>query len=212
MVFAQRNHVTVDEIAPKYYAGRNMWLDHFLPLVGPDATIQTEIAVEYTPMEFGETIKITGHPDVLITQGHESIVIDWKTGRADEDHTDQIRAYMAAALLGNPIGTRARGYVASLTLGTIDALEMSREDLQAFDKQLLDAAQDHASGKEQAGEHCTYCPRRNECKTRAEWIGASLAVIDKAQTWDLAQYSPRNCSKSGSAQGLSKKPPKWRRK
>jgi hypothetical protein len=149
----------------------NQMRDELNPKIPP----QTELKVQ--------TSLIEGTLDLAYEFDDACVVYDWKAGRHEGDHTNQICGYLEGYMHARPSIKRGIGIVVWLRTGHIDRIEMSREDLDQWREGF--SAQYTAIGKHYAaGSHCHFCPRRVECKTVREYSQnavKSLVSIGKAE-------------------------------
>lgn len=138
----------------------------------------------------GPNLELTGTADV-ITQSWSGVdgwqtggdgtmavqVLDWKTGRRDADHREQLMGYAALALLNYPEAAYALGRIVWLRTDETEIYSLTRADLVHWRERLL------AKVKEteyRPGPHCQYCPRQHSCPAHQEMQRGALAVIGGA--------------------------------
>jgi hypothetical protein len=111
---------------------------------------------------------LTGHSDVMSLQDSAAWVADFKTGRADEDYTDQLMGYALLACEARDVD-EAHVCLIRVRERTADWEHYNRDQLvgwwRAFAKRLRDEAELYRPGR-----HCGYCPRFHECPGAASHL------------------------------------------
>lgn len=151
----------------------------------PTDRLHTETPLRH---QVTENLVLTGTPDVLIERNAGDVVqvVDWKTGRRDADHREQMMGYMALTLR-NFRASRALSRIVWLRDMEAEMYSMGRDELVAWENRL------EAQGKDNAyrpGPHCKWCPRRFSCQARAEMQSSSLAILGAAQGRALSSMTP----------------------
>jgi hypothetical protein len=173
---AERYVIEVKDLAFLVSSGRKIWeqiKEHF-----PNP--HTEIPLEtYWPVE---DIRLTGHPDVFSVDGDKARILDWKSGRLDEDFRAQMLGYALLVLENDPSINEVWVGVARLREQTIDGETFTREQVEAWWGKLVE----QVVGPEQfnPGRWCGYCPRRAECPAK------NALVIQTAQVLAVLQSGP----------------------
>ena len=159
---AARHGVPEDDVRVLCGQAARMWADG-LGAAHPAAT--AEVAMSETV----GGLTITGTADALVHD--EAAVLDWKSGRVDADHGDQLAAYAWLAVMDAGADT-ARTTVAWIRDGEIETRTWTRDALRAW------AAAAAARRLGWAGR--TWRPRAGELRTgptapearrRARWWG-----------------------------------------
>ncbi len=125
----------------------------------------------------------TGTADVVHHDGVTAAVLDWKTGREQSDYQAQLMAYAYAlrAKYGMPESGVVKGVVVWLRDSTFDVWDFDDDALEAFKERMLASAP--LVGREyNPGNHCGFCPRRNECVARAQYLKQSTAMVLQSET------------------------------
>lgn len=136
-----------------------------------------EIECELFAWDEAERLKLTGHVDVLSPTFEDGIrILDWKTGHADENHEQQMRAYIWLALRTYTGHEFAEAYVVRLREMTVDTYRWTRREL---DHWYAGVVRDTADVERyRPGRHCGFCPRRIECvATRDATVAAITGLI-----------------------------------
>jgi hypothetical protein len=163
---ARRHAVDVNECSMLCKWAYRAWdkiSDHF-----PDA--RTEVS-----MAFG---MLTGTADVLTTPAlcdGETRVLDFKSGRSETDHWNQVRGYAWMSLQNYPEATGAYGAVLRVRDQVIDGERWTRDELEAWYTGLEHklAHRDRFN----PGTHCQYCPRGLTCEAKTALIIQAAAVL-----------------------------------
>lgn len=189
---ASLHGVDEGELRPLYHQGVKAW-GELHPLGKSVAEAERELSALITP-----DIELTGTADVLARswttgdweqggQGPMAVsVIDWKTGRRDSDHREQLMGYAALGLLNYPDAAYAFGRIVWLRSDETEVYSLTREGLVQWRERLIDKA---AETDYRPGPHCQYCPRHHSCPAHQEMQRGALAVIG-GPTLDLAQLGP----------------------
>lgn len=129
----------------------------------PEPMVEQELEVELGP------IRVTGHADVVTIisrpDGKTDVrVLDWKTGRKQEDYTPQTLTY--ALMLRRYFGADR----VTIMIGWVR--DQSYES-ETFDAHILDAHEAKLIERLTAsnppystGKHCAWCGRKHECPAR----------------------------------------------
>jgi hypothetical protein len=158
------------DLGPLYVGASKLWNDW-----GPKGR-DHQLKVEIPLSTAVDAVEVTGQADVITYYpGLEAVeVIDWKSGRRDADHRDQVLAYCALALEAYPGAQVAIGKVCWLRTLEVEAVSMSRWDLPSWRDRLRMQFRNEAF---QPGTHCQYCPRKHSCPGREEMQRGALAVL-----------------------------------
>ncbi len=151
------------------WSGLNIWkrLQAELKALASEAAFESTI-----PVDGGEDIQLTGHPDILCeADGNILVVIDFKSGYVDTDYNDQLMGYVKLAWDAHPNYDSAKIVTAWLRDGIIEADDISRADLDAWTERLREGI---ASDDFNDGEHCMNCSRKFECPALATKIKAVI--------------------------------------
>lgn len=171
------------ELGGLFVAASRAWRG-FRPEEG-QATSHAEVPMS---MLVGD-VMVTGQADVVINYGPGDVirVIDWKSGRRDADHREQIMGYCALALEAYPQADGAMGTIAWLRTGEPEAYSMNRRDLVAWKERLAVQVKDESF---KVGTHCQYCPRKHTCPGREDMQRGALAVITGTRAALLREMPP----------------------
>jgi hypothetical protein len=149
-----------------YATAKKLWRQFHMWFPDP----RTEVYLEHG--------QLTGHIDVFSSVPGEVRVLDYKTGRLDLDHHEQLRGYSWLALQDMPEADSAYGMVVNVRAGTYDAERFTREELDAWHAGLIERIGN--TNVYIAGRHCGYCPRRHECPARMQLLKQALVTLDIA--------------------------------
>lgn len=109
------------------------------------------------------TVGLTGHPDVVSIIGKEARVLDWKTGRVEGDHTEQLRAYAYLICKTFDVDT-VRAVVCDVRYQDIrKPVTFTRAELAEWYQQVARRLREQGYA---TGSHCQYCPRAIECPAK----------------------------------------------
>jgi hypothetical protein len=163
---AELHGVDADELGFLLAMGRKAWVElapHFP---------WSRAEVEFDETELLAKTKV----DVLsISEDHIS-VLDWKTGRVEKNHSEQLMGYLYAAT--RLFGPRKKMTIATVwvRLGVYETKQVTEQEVDDFEERL--AVYASRAGKVwNPGEHCGFCPGQYTCKARTESIGQAVAVF-----------------------------------
>lgn len=151
----------------------------------------TEVAMSAEVMP---GVLLTGHADLVATNGTVAHVWDWKTGRKDSDYSHQMRAYGALVMLDNPELTEVTVSVLWVRDEEIESYRMTRAGAEAWLRELADRVI-RWDGVYRTGSHCAHCPRSHECEAAKAMARRDLEVVADPMTvaraeGELALMSP----------------------
>jgi hypothetical protein len=172
------------ELGGLFVAASRAWKS-LRPQDGQGATTHAEIPMS---MMVGD-IMITGQADVVVDYGPGDAVrvIDWKSGRRDADHREQIMGYCALALEAYPQADGAMGTISWLRTQEHETYSMNRRDLVAWKERLAVQVRDTSF---KVGNHCQYCPRKHTCPGREDMQRGALAVVMGTRAALLREMTP----------------------
>ncbi len=169
------------EMAPLYYQGVKSW-GLLRPLGKSEVSAEVSFAAQVSP-----DIELTGTADVVAkswsTIGNELAggegsmavtVLDWKTGRRDADHREQLMGYAALALMRYPEAVYAFGRVVWLRTDETEVYSLTRAGLVDWRERL---AAKVLETEYRPGPHCQYCPRQHSCPAKQDMQRGALAVL-----------------------------------
>jgi hypothetical protein len=119
---------------------------------------------------------LTGHADLLTITGTVARGGDWKTGRKDSSHEQQLRAYCALVMLENPELTEVTFTAIWVRDSEIENYTMSRAGCLSWLAELMQSVV-HWDGVYRTGPHCGHCPRNHECPAVLAHIRRDVAAI-----------------------------------
>jgi hypothetical protein len=157
-----------DEVGRLSLWARRAWeqLSHHFPAP------QTEVPFSLTS---GAGVELTGHLDVLSVPDDEVRVCDFKTGRVDDSHDDQLRGYAYLALLNHPSAARAYSALIRVRDQVCDGRYYERAELERWWTRTLERLRDLETHR--PGRHCSGCPRRLSCPAVAKLIEHSMHIL-----------------------------------
>lgn len=171
---------SIPDIARKYSAdpdetrmlvamGAKLWGE----VSGSFVDAMTEVALK---IEIAPGIFLTGNSDLLAISQTSMRVGDWKTGRKDNDHSHQFKAYASMALLSSTDITEATGTGLWVRDQEIENYTLDRLGAQMWVDsvvcQIIEWDQVYRPGK-----HCGFCPRNFECEASNALIRRDVAAI-----------------------------------
>jgi len=177
---ASLHGVDEGELRPLYHQGVKAW-GELHPLGKSIAEAERELSALIAP-----DLELTGTADVLAKswttgdwekggEGPMAVsVIDWKTGRRDSDHREQLLGYAALALLTYPDAVYAFGRIVWLRTDETEVYSLTREDLVLWRERLISKARETDY---RPGPHCQYCPRHHSCPAHQDMQRGALAVM-----------------------------------
>lgn len=172
------------ELGGLFVAASRAWKS-LRPQDGQGATTHAELSMS---MVVGD-VTVTGQADVVINYGPGDAVrvVDWKSGRRDADHREQVMGYCALALETYPEADGAMGTISWIRTGDPETYSMNRRDLVAWKERLLVQVRDESF---KVGNHCQYCPRKHTCPGREDMQRGALAVVTGTRAALLREMPP----------------------
>lgn len=171
---AQRHGVDERELRILLYQASTLWAEVHQSF--PNASTEAELAYAAPDGSF----VLTGHADIIGSSADLVHVGDWKFGRLDRDHAEQLRGYAALAILK----TKAR----EATAGVLWVREHEYEHygLQAAEVpawlERIKTEIVNWDGTFRSGSHCAHCPRNHECPAHHALVRRDVAVIADKST------------------------------
>ncbi len=135
-------------------------------------------------------IHLTGHADVLSvvespTDGCGQVrVLDYKTGRTDEDHDAQLRGYAWLALQAHPWADDASVCLVRVREQTADWGHYSRREMAIWWEEEVREVVVRERREFNPGRHCGHCKRGPTCPAKTALMGQ---MVDS-----LLDYDPTN--------------------
>lgn len=133
----------------------------------------TEVDLKH---EIAPGVFLTGHADLLAVSQTSMRVGDWKTGRKDNDHSHQFRAYAAMAVLATEGVDEVTGTGLWVRDQEIENYTMNRAEATRWAQSLL-AQVVNWDGIYRPGHHCLHCPRNHECEASNALVRRDVAAI-----------------------------------
>ena len=148
---------------------------------------QTETIVAADPFAVGGTdYIIRGVADVLSPIGDESaIILDWKSGRVDSGHTNQMigLAYSAWDVMGSPDKSTISVVIVYLRHRYHRVLRFDANTLRSWYHDLAHNILPCVAYS--PGAHCAFCEVAASCDARKECVGSMIDVLMHGQKTDL---------------------------
>lgn len=172
---AKRHEVDEQALRGLLAQGQKLWAS--VRESFPNAS--TEQALEYAAPD--GSFRLTGHADVIGASSDTLHVGDFKTGRLDNDHSEQIKGYAALALhraakLGATDVKRATAGVLWVRDEEYEHYTMPAEQMPAWFERLRSEVVDW-DGTYRVGDHCKHCPRNHECPAGIALVRRDVAAI-----------------------------------
>jgi len=118
--------------------------------------------------KFGD-LTLSGHPDFLGSDSEGNLVIiDWKTGFADDDATDQLMGYLTLGLEKFPEFKGGKIITVYCRTKKMDTKVILKSDIGWWLEKVF-LAHDNVETFN-PGPHCKYCPRKYECEAKGEML------------------------------------------
>lgn len=152
-------------------------------------SLDDEFLAEWDPAyQPKKAIRLTGHIDVIsvIPEYREVRIADWKTGRVESDHLDQMRAYGLLALYRYPECQTVFANILRVREGTKEEHSWTRPELWAWWSRFTEKL-----GREDysPGTHCTHCPRALECPALQTVVDSSVRSLLSVDEFVASQVS-----------------------
>lgn len=165
---AQRYHADPDEVRMLCAMGVKLWRE--VRETFPGAITEADLELELD----GATL--TGHMDLTAITGDVARGADWKTGRLDSDHSEQMKAYGTLLLLTYPQLREATVTILWVRDGEIENYTMTRADAIAWVAR-VESEVIRWDGTYRPGSHCQHCPRSHECAAANAMARRDVAAI-----------------------------------
>ncbi len=184
---ASEHSVDVNDLEPLFSYGTKAWRELSPHFPSP----RTECALDPTDITTG------GTADVLHASAETAVVNDWKSGRVRRNAREQLASYAYALRqqYGMPASGVIKGVATWLRFGEIEVYDFDSAALDAFAQSYALDVVDQIGKRYAPGEHCTFCPRVNECEARTAFLrGAAMVVAEgpgPLAPADLAALYPR---------------------
>lgn len=138
----------------------------------------TEAAIEAT----FHGVRLTGHVDLLSLAARRARGGDWKSGRKDSDHSQQLRGYAALihAAAPDPLDEVT---MTALWLRTreIENYTMDRTDYARWQQEFRERLTEWDGVTYHPGDDCQHCPRVHECAHGRAYLQSAVAVVADRQ-------------------------------
>lgn len=140
-------------------------------------------------------IELTGHADVLsveyqATDGLGEVrVLDWKTGREDFNHDDQLKGYGLLGLEAHPDAESVSVALCRVRYQTVDLGHFTRAELRDWWQGIAGRVLRERRAFN-PGRHCGYCPRGLTCPAKTALLrqavgGLTITDDDYTQALDV---------------------------
>ncbi len=158
-----------DELTILVRQGWRWWLEmrHLFPAP------ETEVPCEFSTPDC--QLLLTGHIDLLSDMGEEVAVLDWKTGRDDSNHEEQVRGYSWLALQRHSDALAVYAAVVRVREGTVDAYRWSRSELEQWVERIADELRKR--DRFNPGAHCGFCRRALTCEAREAQLALQVEAL-----------------------------------
>jgi hypothetical protein len=133
-------------------------------------------------------VMLSGHVDLLCALGSEIRLLDWKTGRVDADHRQQIMGYCWLALQNYPDSESAYAMVLRVRDQSLDAHRYSRAELDRWYANLCRKMD--TPHRFRPGRHCVGCPRGASCPAKTALISQAAQGLSGFSHDFLTQLPP----------------------
>ncbi len=200
--YAAIHHVNADDCAILCHQSWECWEQ----LQGSFPDPKTEVRLE----DAGE-LNLGGTLDLLSIVEDLAAVIDWKSGRTEDDHGEQARAYGYLALQAHPECTHVSVTIVHVREREADTQTYTREELDRWYRGCVRRIQD-GKGIYRPGEHCSRCPRAVGCPARmkmlacaatsmsgVEWCTKELSDVDLVRTIKAVRMMKAHVESAASA-------------
>lgn len=166
---AKRHGIAVGELRALLAQAARLWAS--VRESFPGASTEQELSYEHPDGSF----VLTGHADIIGASGESVHVGDWKFGRLDSDHSEQLKGYAALGLL------RAGAQQATATVlwvreGEGEHYTMSASEVAGWLERVRQEIVDW-DGTYRVGSHCGRCPRSHECPAGHALVRRDVAAI-----------------------------------
>jgi hypothetical protein len=168
VAIGQRFGVDPDELRSLAWNGLWVWKQIREAFAG--AKGEADLAAEIG------SVTLTGHVDLLSIRDDVAHLIDWKFGRVDRDHAEQVRGYAALVLRRYPEVQRVSMAIAWMRDRELEPYSMTREQLPAWEARFTGELADW-DGVFHPGPGCWACPRSHECPAMTALARRDVEVL-----------------------------------
>ena len=166
--------------------GRNCWrkLQGYFPFPTTELPLEGEL----------NGVRLTGHADVFSFVGQPADgcgqirIIDWKTGRVDESHVNQLKGYALLACLAYPEADTATVFLVRVREQCADTHHFTRAELLDWWAGICESVKVETPALNPS-RHCGYCPKRLTCPAFRESLAVSTAMVSSYRDGDLIDFS-----------------------
>jgi hypothetical protein len=168
-----------EELKIQAFIGLQLWArvrDRFV-----DAQAEVPLSA---PFDLGDgvIIELTGNLDALAVKRRIAALGDWKFGRIDKNHANQVKGYQALVLANYPEVEKVYGFV-GWALGTepgsgpdVEDYVMTRDGMWEW-LELLKAEVLRWDGVYHPGEQCAFCARAYGCPAMVAMARRDVLVL-----------------------------------
>ena len=135
---------------------------------------------EYEMRHEADGIELTGHADVVAMRMGTVYGVDFKTGFADVDHSQQMMGYGFLALQESQAAS-VRWAVVHVREQEITWCHWTRDELNGWWHRLVNHVR--AAETYRPGRWCGYCPRANECPARGQMVRQQAEALSDWAHW-----------------------------
>jgi hypothetical protein len=167
---ARKHGVAEEELRALVGLAQKMWRDK-LAASFPGARAEVPLGVTLP-----DGTVLTGTADILARSLACVHIGDWKSGRLDRDHREQLLGYCALALLNDPSLDEATAGVIWIRDDEFEHYTLTRAELPAYLRR-LETVVIAWNGTFRPGSHCRHCPRSHECPARHALVRRDVAAF-----------------------------------
>jgi len=186
--FAAGQGFNPDTLRMMFYRGIAAWqeLKKYFPFPLTEQALESELP---------DGTRLTGHVDVIsYNAGHSTInILDWKLSDI-EGKSPQLQAYAYLASNLESGIEKVNLFLVSLLSGEYEVHRFSRNELEEFAEELVEALHDVAF---RPGPACKYCPGRLYCVARQTWLADGINALRKSLGQDTVAAGIKSLAERG---------------
>jgi hypothetical protein len=180
---AAEHNVPADELGPMVGWAARLWRDQLSDMF-PDPLVEH-------PLGFSdEALALTGHLDILSVVEDEIRILDWKSGWADEDASEQLNGYGFLAQKAFPEAKTVRLTKLAVRHQKADTRVTYDGWLQGWWNWLKTHLLDSSTYR--TGKHCGNCPRARECPGHAQQLRWLALALNGGVGCDVDLFAPEH--------------------
>lgn len=138
---------------------------------------QVEIPLRYTAKQGRNAVTFSGKADVLEIWEDRATVLDWKSGRKEDDYLGQLKTYAVMAAAQDKRIKTVTAIIVWLRSQSVVTVTFTRKELREWLAEFLKRYSWWDGRTYGPGDHCAFCKRRIDCPGRLETIRHGVVAL-----------------------------------